>query len=319
MAVQSLHRLITTLVMGRFHFKKTAQAVAADANAAVDEKQGNSPTEANQHAMCGKRDDGRLQSAAECHDKVKALRRAAKQEIVEHLQTGERKLALMRLGSALHTVQDLAFHNCEAWPYTDIVDAFRSDPNYMIAHGLRDLGIISKLDLRGLGRGGFDVDLSARVGRRTYLTYNFFNNPPPSRGWRDRGGRGAEMNESFRGAGMMLSLTIGTAPIGNVSTEQRLHGHPNFDLDTNPNVALALQGPAATARAEDASFDFIAEVKTDVDRVCVTEKMALAVYPLKRDTDRRVALLAAGLWADFVEHSEQDARPPAKGTSVLSP
>ena len=301
MAIPCLHEAITRSAMADAGFNEPARDRAAHQNALVDERQGNSAGEANLHSMCGflVEDDlitGRplltLQTPQECQEAVNALLEEAKADIVEAVSQGDTTRALNRLGQALHTVQDRAFHNFEPWPFRGITDAVLNDPNYMVCHALRDLGAISRLDLTEVHRGRFDVELTMRLGGPVFLSGRFFTNPARF----DRApiptGRDSMFDSGFLGTGGMLTLTIG-APPGSLPARQR-PDVPDF-LPTGPSPmwdTIALQGPAARTRAEDASARFIQEVRQQFVRASTTGEQA---------------------WTNFLQYRQAQQNRPMSG------
>lgn len=276
MGIPCLHKGITAVVMERFQFVPGARDLAADANAAVDEKQGNSATETNLHAMCGfvdvldpvlRKHMQILQNEEQCRAGVTGVLTTAKAGIRQAVLAGDHRTGLRRLGEALHTIQDRAFHNYEPWPYQGLAGAVLTDPNYMLCHAVRDLGVnlggvgigISRLDIWELPAGRFDVELSARIGARVYLGGRVFNNgtatgSPP--------GRNAGVGPL--GVGGMLTLTFG-APPGSLSPPDRFSSSVPLVPNGSPTWSMATSGPAAQARAEDASADLIQELQRDLN------------------------------------------------------
>ena len=263
MAIVPLHKSVTRRMMQRFGFNGTACDIAAAANARVDEKQGNSASEANLHAMCGYAittgsatgganpllaPNIRIQSEQECRAAVRRLLDDAKRNIVDGILAGRYRWGLARLGAALHTVQDRAFHRFEPWPHAGIGTAILTDFNYMVMHGVRDLGHISRLGLTGRpgGRLGFELEANTRIGDRAWLG---------ARGFTGRS------SEGFTGRGGMLTLTFG-APPGSA---------PDASSGSTGGTQTSLQramrhGPRALAEAEDATTQFIREVRVAYQR-----------------------------------------------------
>jgi len=154
MAIVPLHRSITEEVLIEFGFSRRAQKIAADANAAVDEKQGSDYSEANLHSMRGYV-FGRMQSLEESQNAVLTLLERARIDIRNAVRASDYQLALKRLGEGLHTVQDREFHHFEPWPFSGLLDAVLNSslgsnyglrPNYMFCHGLRDISYLSGFD-----------------------------------------------------------------------------------------------------------------------------------------------------------------------------
>jgi hypothetical protein len=278
MGIPSLHQGITTAVMERFQFTPAARSLAAEANAAVDEKQGNAARETNLHAMCGfievldpvlRKPMQMLQNDEQCRSSVNDLLAAAKADIAKAVLAGDYRTGIRRLGEALHTVQDRAFHNFEPWPYRGLADAVVTDPNYMMCHAVRDLGIvlggvgigISRMDIWELPAGRFDFELSARIGGRVFLGGRVFNHPTAPEFWQSPLGRDGAVGPL--GTGGMVTLTFG-APPGSVSPPEPPSS--TTVVPNRPTWSMATSGPAAQARAEDASADFIREVELEVNR-----------------------------------------------------
>lgn len=241
-------------------FNEASRNHAAEANAEVDEKQGNSASQANLHAMCGYVQSldplgvpiSELQNDTECRAAVKALVDQARADIV-HSVTEKRNFnfALTRLGQILHTIQDRAFHNFEPWPHAGIFDAVKNDLNYMTCHAIRDLGVVSRLNLTQIHKGRFDIEITQRVGRDVFLSARAFadlgRNQTPGLDGRD-----------FAGTGGMLTITFGAAP-GSVKLPDS-----RGSLQEPPVWSLAMNGPAARARAEDDSAEFVESTKREV-------------------------------------------------------
>lgn len=260
MAIPCLHKSITRSALEAAGFNEASRDRAAEANAEVDEKQGNSASQANLHAMCGYVQSldplglpvSELQNDTECRAAVKTLIDEARADIV-HSLTEERNfnVALKRLGQILHTIQDRAFHNFEPWPHAGIADAFKNDFNYMTCHAIRDLGAISRLNLTQIHRGRFDIEITQRVGRDVFLSARAFadlgRNQSPGPEGRD-----------FAGTGGMLTITFGAAP-GSVKLPES-----RGSLQEPPVWSLAMNGPAARTRAEDDSAEFVESTKKEV-------------------------------------------------------
>jgi hypothetical protein len=278
MGIPCLHKGITTAIMERSNFVPAARDLASDANAAVDEKQGNGAKETNLHAMCGFVDVldpiihkpmQLLQTEEQCRGAVDALLDTAKSEIVEAVGRGDYRTGLKRLGEALHTIQDRAFHNYEPWPYAGLADAVLTDPNYMVCHAIRDLGLnvggvgigISRLDVWELNAGRFDVEVSARIGSRVYLGCRAFNHGSAAELWQTPGMRNGGAGPL--GVGGMLTLTFG-APPGSVSPPEPPGAVPLVP-NGRPTWSMATGGPAAQARAEDSSAEFILELQRQLN------------------------------------------------------
>jgi len=277
MGIPCLHKGITVAVMGRYDFVPAARDLAADANAAVDEKQGNSAADTNLHAMCGfvdvldpilRKPMQLLQNEEQCRAAVGNLLTDLKNEIVGAVLAGDLRTGLGRLGEALHTIQDRAFHNYEPWPYQGLAGAVMADPNYMLCHAIRDLGVnlggvgigISRLDVWELNAGKFDLEVSARIGSRAYLGGRVFNHGSGADLWQTPGVRNGGAGPL--GMGGMLTLTFGAAP-GSVSPPEP--GSVPLVPPGRPSWGMATSGPAAQARAEDASADFIQDIQRELN------------------------------------------------------
>jgi hypothetical protein len=280
MGIPCLHEDITRAVMERFHFVPDARELAAEANAAVDEKQGNSAGETNLHAMCGyvnvldpvlRQPMLVLQTADQCQASVEGLLLTARDEICTQVSSGNYRTALRLLGAALHTIQDRAFHNFEPWPYNGLVGAVLADPGYMLCHAIRDLGLyvggvgvgISRLDIWDLPAGRFDLELSARIGGRVFLGGRVFVNPTVPDPLHPVPGRDGSVGPL--GVGGMLSLTFGAAP-GSVPAPDRFPSSVPLAPPGKATWSMATGGPAAQARAEDASAEFIDETRRHLSR-----------------------------------------------------
>jgi len=272
MSLQCLHEDMTIRVMEQLDFAPAAQGIAAEAAAAVDEKQGNQAEESNLHAMGGieagfdrfvGRPQFHVQTEEECRERVERLLRDARRTIVANIAGGNYRAALGRLGEALHTVQDVAFHQFQPWPYPGILEAFASDPTYMTCHALRDLSTFSRLDLSELHQGRFDIEISGRLGRQWFLSHRFFHNPAthfPLPVGRDSGAA-----EGFLGSGWMVMVTFGAAP-GSLPSPERFQEPSSRSTGQSPDWQFVTHGPADMARAEDASQDFIEEIRKEVLR-----------------------------------------------------
>jgi hypothetical protein len=210
-----------------------------------------------------------LQTAEQCQGSVTALLKAAKSEVSQAALAGDYRTGLRRLGEALHTIQDQAFHNYEPWPYQGLAGAVTADPNYMLCHAIRDLGVnlggvgigISRLDVWELYAGRFDVEVSARLGSRVYLGGRIFNHGTAAELWQTPGMRNGGAGPL--GVGGMLTLTFG-APPGSVIPPERFSSSVPLVPNGRPTWAMATSGPAAQARAEDASTDFIRDVQREL-------------------------------------------------------
>jgi hypothetical protein len=269
MALVPLHEAITKETLRGEGFSEDAAERAATANAAVDEKQGSDAAESNLHAMGGFVADsifgfprGHLQDRDETRKAVEKLLADARQSIVAKIRSRKFAEALQELGEALHTVQDRAFHNFEPWPYQGIGDAIREDPNYMFAHGVRDLGGISRLDVRTTdGAVRYAAEWTFQLGQNSYLSIQGFTEQGASsaRGARVPGSSG--MDTGFSGTGGLLTFTLGAAP-GSVPAPRG--GSVVRGTETSPVQSMMTQGPASRATARVASRAFLDQVKAQV-------------------------------------------------------
>jgi hypothetical protein len=266
MAIIPLHKAITREVLTAFGFSERATERAAKANARVDDKQGNDASEANLHAMIGYVSDQvgtlppgrRLQKEREAKQQVEALLTEAVDKIAAAVLQSEFLRALDLLGAALHTVQDRAFHGFEPWPHAGIADGIRNDPNYMFAHGVRDLGGVSRLDVRTHdGSVGLAAAWTFQLSDKMYLSAEGFTNPQV-RSARDARPLGSSGGNVFEGTGGLLTLSFGAAP---GSLPSRATGVPRSD-PVSPNIVT--QGPAARAAAKIGSRALVQRVLTHV-------------------------------------------------------
>jgi hypothetical protein len=185
--------------------------------------------------------------------------------IVEKILSRNFREALQELGEALHTVQDRAFHNFEAWPYEGIGAALREDPNYMFAHGVRDLGGVSRLDIRtGDGVLRYRAEWTFQLGSNSYLSVGGFceHGATNARAARTPGSLGSD--NGFRGSGGLLTFTLGAAP-GSIPTPPRSDNSSQGN-DRSSLQSIVTQGPAARATARAASRAFVDEIKRQVVR-----------------------------------------------------
>jgi hypothetical protein len=248
---------MTVTAMKDLGFKPATAQLAGAANAAVDDKQGNSSAQANLHAMCGFG-----QPEYECRKAVAKIIADGKQESADAIADGDYKLAIRRMGETLHTIQDMAFHKFEPWPYAGIGDAILNAPEYMFCHLIRDLGVVSVSN-------AVDVEVSWRVGHQVYVGVKGFYHPsndyfapiPPI------GGSAPEIP----GFGGLFTITIGAAP-GSVHVR-----------DPYPDSRGAIGGPWSSmmssgredlTRAEDATEEFINNVRKDVQARLSNTKFA---------------------------------------------
>lgn len=191
MAIVPIHKLITRDVLDGFDFKDGARTHAAEANAAVDEKQGATADQANLHAMRGYRPDGPLQTEDEARRASARIIEEAKHDAVAAIASGDFARAMRRLGEAHHTLQDREYHRFEPWPFLGIGDAvfnasagarYGLRPDYMMCHAARDLSFISGLNYGagyGSGRGWSgnywaEVTLPTARGPIPYLSFGSY-------------------------------------------------------------------------------------------------------------------------------------------------
>ena len=271
MAIVPLHRAITKETLQEYGFSEEAAELAARANAAVDEKQGSDARETNLHAMAGYVPDaifglprGRLQDRDETMRRVEERLANLRASIAEKILSRNFREALQELGEALHTVQDRAFHNFEAWPYEGIGAALREDPNYMFAHGVRDLGGVSRLDIRtGDGVLRYRAEWTFQLGSNSYLSVGGFceHGATNARAARTPGSLGSD--NGFRGSGGLLTFTLGAAP-GSVPVSRSDDSSQGNDRSSLQSIVT--QGPAARATARAASRAFVDEIKRQVVR-----------------------------------------------------
>jgi hypothetical protein len=261
MALIPVHKRITETVLKEQGFSDAAVDIAAEANAAIDKKQGNQAAEANLHGMRGFV-DGNMQSEGETRQAVARLLDAAKQDILDAITKKDYLEALRRLGQALHTVQDSAIHHFEPWPYPGIGNAILHNPGYMLMHGARDLCLTRYLVAGSapLDQGRWGV--AAEAGFSTYFSARWF---PDSVGLRanylDGGGRPHEMTG-------MLTLCWGACPGAGASpTTSRSAppgplGGPNRSTVFQPNWSYELKiRPEVLQDAEDKSRQFVEGLK----------------------------------------------------------
>ena len=259
MALTCLHTKITVDAMKNLGFTSSAGQRAGLANAAVDDKQGNSSAETNLHAMRGPG-----QPDFECRQAVAKLIADGKKEISDAVVSAAQvnasdqkkadtiyELALRRLGETLHTLQDLSFHKYEPWPFRGIADAFLSDPNYMICHAIRDLGFVSVSNT-------IDVDVSWRIGQQVYVGVKGFHHPTNHFFDVPSGGQPPEIP----GWGGMFTITFGGAP-GSVQVRDPFRD--SRGTAENPYTSMLSSGRADLSRAEDDTEKFIKTIQNDVE------------------------------------------------------
>jgi hypothetical protein len=229
-------------------FPDRAAQVAGAANAAVDDKQGNSSGETNLHAMCGLG-----QPDFDCRKGVAKVIADGKQDIIDAIVKRDYKLALRRIGETLHTVQDLAFHKYEPWPFRGISDAFLNDPNYMICHAIRDLGLVAVSNV-------VDVSVSWRVSQQVYVGVTGFYHPANNYFFRVPGpGAGPPTIPGFGG---LFTINIGAAPN---SVQVRNPFQDSRGATETQYSSMLSSGRADLTRAEDETKKFIGQIQTDVE------------------------------------------------------
>ena len=248
MGLTCLHSRMTATTLKDHGFNATAAQFAGAANAAVDDKQGNSSDETNLHAMCGLG-----QPEYDCRKAVAKIMADGRQEAADAVLARDFKLALRRMGETLHTIQDLAFHKYEPWPFKGISDAFLNAPNYMICHAIRDLGLVSVTNT-------VDVDVSWRVSNQVYLGVRGFYHPSNNY-FAPIPGPGADP-PAIPGFGGMFTITIGAAP---GSVQVRNPFQDSRGAVDNPYSSMISSGRADLTRAEDATEDFVKKVQSDVE------------------------------------------------------
>jgi hypothetical protein len=262
MAIVPVHKRITETVLQECGFSPGAIEIAAQANALVDEKQGNQAAETNLHAMRGFV-DGVMQSEGETRREVARLLEDARRDILEAITAKNKDYtaALRRLGEALHTVQDAAIHHFEPWPYTGIGNAIRTDPAYMLMHGARDLCLTRYLvaGSASLDHGGWGM--AAEVGFATYFSTRWF---PDSVGLRGDYISGGSRPPQVAG---LLTLCWGACPGTGASPASRSAqpvplGTSNRSAVFQPNWSYELKiRPEVLQDAEDKSREFVNSIK----------------------------------------------------------
>lgn len=180
MAIIPIHRRITKDVLANQRFGTWACDWAASANAAVDEKQGQTSDQTNLHAMRGIGKDGAMQSYEAAVEAVRRLIEDQKTAALEAIKMKDFEAALAYVGQAHHTIQDREYHRFEPWPYAGLVDSvlnaaagarYGLSSDYMVGHLLRDLSVVSGLEYgahyaSGSGFAGhYWLELSVRTGR----------------------------------------------------------------------------------------------------------------------------------------------------------
>ena len=265
MAITSLHRSMThEILMEEFKFAEAPASAVADANASVDdsENQGSSEDLTKLHAMVGEDSAGHLVDVEVTKSDVTKLLADRKADVVAAVTKKQRDLARTRLGQALHTIQDRAFHNFEPWPYHGIAAALTNDPNYMVCHAVRDLGFVSLLDLQAANSSArLAVELTWRLPPSNDIFWSVqgftdFGTGPP----RWAGPPGPTGMEPL-GSGGMILLSWG-APPGSLRAPYQERERPY--LADNPNRRMLTEGPGARARARKDTIAYIEEVRGEV-------------------------------------------------------
>ena len=274
MAATPLHEQITSDVMKELGFDETACKSAAEADAYVDNAPSSQTSDAqhtNQHAMCGyiRTSTGdRLQTRQECQDAVLHLLASLNGQAAEAVLAGNRNEGLRLLGTALHTVQDLSFHNYEPWPFDGIGNACVRDPFYMLGHGIRDVGLFS-LDLQRVTQGHVELELTRRIRLwDMYLTLDGAYHPVHSYPLSSPIGSETGPIEPL-GMSVMLKFTIGAAPHSLPppahSVEQQMRRRSDPIPTVQPFLQALMYGPAARANAEDATKKYLDQLQHAVE------------------------------------------------------
>jgi hypothetical protein len=269
MALAFLHARITQIVLEEMGFSARARDVAAHANERVDDRQGNSPSEANLHAMRGVDAARRQQTREQAEAEVERLLQTAKNEILNVISgrtntiptfsgpVRDHGLALGMLGRALHTVQDREYHHFEPWSYASIPDALLADPNYMICHGLRDTSFVTGMGYQPRYQAG--EGWSHRVGGEFTV--------PSSQSLLPHLSLGGEMTIGPRGSAVSEWAVGATLTWGAVPGEVRpLSARPSFGLPggiSNYQICRDFDpGPRAWLNAVARSRGFVEGIKT---------------------------------------------------------
>src|SRR5262245_26921224 len=243
-----------------FKFSEAAAAEAADANAAVDdaENQGNSEDLTKLHAMVGEDSAGHLVDIEVTKADVKQLLADRRTDVLKAVVAKQRDLARVRLGQALHTIQDRAFHNFEPWPYHGIAAALANNPNYMVCHAVRDLGFVSLLDVQAANSSArLAVELTWRLPPSNDVFWSVqgftdFGTGPPR-----YAGPPTPTGMAPLGSGGMITLSWG-APPGSLRAPYQERDPTYVE---NPNRRMLTEGPAARSRARSDSISYIEEVR----------------------------------------------------------
>jgi hypothetical protein len=252
------------ILQAQFQFSEGAAAEVADANAAVDEKQGSDEGQTKLHAMVGKDAEGHLVDPSVTKKDVANLLAEKRAGVLAAVAEGKGTAARKLLGEALHTIQDRAFHNFEPWPYDGLADAVANNPNYMVCHAVRDVGKVSKLEVKA-------SNSSARLAVEGSWAINNSNDAFLSvQGFTDFGtgppryaGPPVPLGRDPLGTGVIVSFSIplpgfGAAP-GSIRPRLLGRGDAPDDSADDPNRILT-DGPASEARARNDSVAYIGEI-----------------------------------------------------------
>lgn len=193
----------------------------------------------------------RLQTQDEVKQAVATLLKDAHDDVVRAVLKADYEQALIRMGEALHTVQDRVFHHFEPWPYKDIADSLMQSPSYMMCHALRDTGYISKV---GVTEQQFALGVAMRASPDTYLGAEAFAPLGDQR----------SMTQGFRGWGGMLTITLGAAP-GSLRQPDTTPGRDRRAAEDTAQSCLPTEGVADKSKATDDSEEFIADVKKEIE------------------------------------------------------
>lgn len=259
---------MTKGVMKTLGFREATCQIAARANARVDDKQGNGAQETNFHAMRGLAAKSLvpfsptlvLQSEENTREAVAKIISEGRSDVVQAALKGDYEQALKRMGEALHTVQDRAFHNFEPWPYAGIADAVVKDPSYMICHAIRDLSWVSDIVV---GPKRTEIELSHRIAGDIYVGIRGFHNGQGPSPYLPPTMHGPEWNSSFHGTGALVSITFGAAP-GSLPPLGSSVGSMATPDDSRQFWQTTTRGVGMRTRAEDDSREFIKSIERDV-------------------------------------------------------
>lgn len=272
MGLTCIHGSMTRSVLKDYNFNPLAGDFVAGSNEAVDDKQGNTSDETNLHAMCGF-DDGVMQTEEKCRKAVKAILDSGEAGVVEKIRKSQFKEALEQLGQVLHTLQDLAYHKFEPWPYRGISDALLHDPNYMICHAVRDVGYMSRLEPSEFFQGRVDLEATIRPSptnaRNLYISGRVFSDQlwhgiasSPDQG-SPLAARPPAFDDRLRGSGFMISITIGAAP-RTLSNTSSTRPHERLGADHKTITECSAEGVESQARARDATADLMERIRRKV-------------------------------------------------------